>query len=182
MSGKDKAETQKATVLDDVARARTAILEAVNALPAGKRREVFLGVWSSYELVAHLIGWDYANIQAIDDILAGQLPHFYAHRDPDWRTYNAHLVSQHSKESWDELMAAVAESHERLMSVVRSLPAGELYRDRGLRFRGYKVMIGRLLEADVKDCMTHAAQVMAFKDQIKLSEQMSTQLQHRAAD
>lgn len=162
MSKKDKAETNKAKLLDDVARARVVILEAVNSLPHDKRREVFLGVWSSYELVAHLIGWDYANIQAIDDILAGRLPHFYAHHDRDWQTYNAQLVRQYSKESWDELMAAAAESHQRLMAVVRSLPADELYKDRGIRFRGWKVMIGRLLEADVKDCTTHAAQVLAF--------------------
>ena len=63
-------------------------------------------------------------------------------------------------------MAAADESHQRLMAVVRSLPAEELYRDRGIRFRGYKVMIGRLLEADVKDCMTHAAQVQVFRDQL----------------
>ena len=47
-----------------------------------------------------MIGWDYANIQA------GRLPQFYAH-----------LASEYSQESWDEL--------------------------------------------------THAAQVLAFKDQIK---------------
>lgn len=167
MTGKARAEAQKAKVLDDVARARFAILEAVNSLPADKRREVFLGIWSSYELVAHLIGWDYANIQAIADIQAGQLPQFYAYHDRDWQTYNAHLVSEYSNESWAELMAAAAESHERLMAIVRSLPADEFYKDRGIRFRGYKVMIGRLLEADVKDCTTHAAQVLAFREQIE---------------
>jgi len=129
--------------------------------PPDKHREVFLGVWSSYELVAQMIGWDYANIQA------GRLPQFYAHHDRDWQTYNAHLASEYSEESWDELMATAAESHQRLMAVVRSLPADEVYRDRGIRFRGYKVMIGRLLEADVKDCTIHAAQVLAFRDQIE---------------
>ena len=48
MSKKDKAETNKAKLLDDVARARVVILEAVNSLPHDKRREVFLGVWSTY--------------------------------------------------------------------------------------------------------------------------------------
>ena len=99
MTGKDKAETHKARVLDDVARARAAILAAVNSLPPEKHREIFLGIWSSYELVAHLIGWDYANIQAIADIQAGQLPQFYAHHDRDWQTYNAHLASEYSQES-----------------------------------------------------------------------------------
>ena len=162
MTTTGKAESLKSLRLDELGQARTTVLTALNSLPPDSRREPFLGIWSSYELVAHLIGWDYTNIQAIADIQAGQLPQFYAHRDRDWQTYNAQLVRQYSKESWDELMAAAAESHQRLMAVVRSLPADELYKDRGIRFRGYKVMIGRLLEADVKDCTTHAAQVLAF--------------------
>jgi len=164
---KHAPDVRKDKLLDDVENARVAMLAAVNSLPSDHRRAVFLGVWSSYELVAHLIVWDYANIQAIDDILADRLPHFYAHHDHDWRTYNAQLVREYSQESWEELMAAAAESHRRLLAVARSLPAEEFYKDRGIRFRGYKVMIGRLLEADVKDVMTHAAQVIAFRNQIK---------------
>ena len=167
MSKRNSPEALKVKLLDDVAQARAAILEAVNALPADQRRQAFLGIWSSYELVAHLIGWDYANIQAIDDILDDRLPHFYAHRDRDWQTYNAHLVREYSEESWEELMAAVAESYRRLVAVLRALPADELYKDRGIRFRGWKVLIGRLVEADIKDVTTHAAQVLAFKDQIE---------------
>ena len=41
MTGKDRAEAQKAKVLDDVARARAAILDAVNFLPADTRRTGF---------------------------------------------------------------------------------------------------------------------------------------------
>ncbi|MBP8950686.1 MAG: hypothetical protein KBG73_17705, partial [Candidatus Promineofilum sp.] len=96
---------------------------------------------------------------------AGQLPQFYAHRDRDWQTYNAHLVREYSKESWEELMAAVADSYLCLVTVLRSLPADEFYKDRGIRFRGWKVMISVLVEADIKDVTTHAAQVAAFKQQ-----------------
>ena len=54
----------------------------------------FLGHWSLMDLVAHLAGWDYANRAAIDAILAGRLPDFYARYDADWRTFNAELVAR----------------------------------------------------------------------------------------
>lgn len=167
MSKSIAAETRKTQLLDEVEQARKAMLDAVNSLPPDRRRDTFLSIWSSHELIAHLIGWDYTNIQAIGDILADRLPQFYAHRDRDWQTYNAQLVREYSKENWDELMAALAESFARLLAVLRELPAGEFYKDRGLRFRGYKVMIGRLIEADAKDVTTHAAQVMEFIEQAK---------------
>ena len=166
MTTTGKAEFLKAQLLDELERSRTTVLTTLNSLPPDSRREPFLGVWSCYELIAHLIGWDYTNIQAIADIQAGQLPQFYAHRDRDWQTYNAHLVREYSKDNWEELMAAVAESYQRLVAVLRALPADEFYKDRGIRFRGWKVLIGRLVEADIKDVTTHAAQVLAFKDQI----------------
>lgn len=165
MSKRSSSEARKVELLEDLECARAGVLDAIGSLPPAHRREPFLGIWSSYELVAHLIGWDYTNIQAIADIQAGQLPQFYAHRDRDWQTYNAHLVSEYSKDSWEELMAAVAESYRCLVAVLRALPADELYRDRGIRFRGWKVLIGRLVEADIKDVTTHAAQVRAFIEQ-----------------
>ena len=165
MTTTGKAESLKSLRLDELGQARTTVLTALNSLPPDSRREPFLGIWSSYELVAHLIGWDYTNIQAIADIQAGQLPQFYAHRDRDWQTYNAYLVREYSEESWEELMAAVAESYRCLVAVLRALPADELYRDRGIRFRGWKVLIGRLVEADIKDVTTHPGQVRAFIEQ-----------------
>lgn len=160
-------DVRKSQLLDGLEQARNGFLAELSSLPPEKRSEIFLGTWSAHDIVAHLIGWDFANIQATRDILADQLPHFYAHHDPDWRTYNAQLVREYSKESWEELMAAVAESYLCLVTVLRSLPADEFYKDRGIRFRGWKVLIGRLVEADIKDVTTHAAQVAAFKDRIE---------------
>jgi hypothetical protein len=139
------------------------LLAAVTLLPPEKQIEVFLGTWNVRDLLAHVIGWDYTNIQAAKDILAGQLPQFYAHHDHDWRTYNAELVREYGKENWDELLAGVANSCHELIAFFGTVPAEEFDEDRGLRFRGYKVTIARLLEADVKDVTAHAAQVVAFR-------------------
>lgn len=163
---KRTAEAHKAELLAEVLNARSKALNALHALPPDRRREPFLGVWSSYELVAHLIGWDFTNLQAVEDVLAGQLPRFYAHHDRDWRTYNAHLVATYAVEGWDDLLAAVADSHRQLMARLSELPAGEFEKERGIRFRGWKVTIARLLQAEAEDESTHAAQVTAFGERI----------------
>ena len=160
---KTALDIRKVQLIDGLQQARKGILAELSALPSEKRNEAFLGTWSAYDLVAHLIGWDFTNIQAAKDILADQLPQFYAHRDHDWRTYNAELVREYGQENWDEVLADVANSCHELIAFFGTIPAEEFDRDRGIRFRGYKVTIARLLEADVKDVTTHAAQVAAFR-------------------
>jgi hypothetical protein len=156
-------EARKAQLLDGLEQARNSILAEAGALLPQRQSEVFLGAWSAYDLVAHLIGWDFSNIQAAKDILDNQLPQFYAHHDRDWRTYNASLVQEFGKTNWDDLLVAVTDSHSQLMAFLQTIPAGEFDNDRGLRFRGWKVTIARLLEAEADDETTHAAQVAAFK-------------------
>jgi hypothetical protein len=160
-------EARKAQLLDDLDRVRNDLLSAATSLPPEKRSEVFLGVWNVHDLIAHLIGWDYTNIQAAKDILADQLPQFYAHHDRDWQTYNAQLVREYAKDNWDDLLAGAADSHAKLLSFLKAIPAEEFDKDRGIRFRGWKVTIARLLQAEAEDEATHAAQVAAFNEQIQ---------------
>ncbi len=158
-------EAHKQQLLTDLERAREAVIAAAAALPSEKRDEVFLGVWNIKNLLAHLIGWDYTNLQAIEDVLAGRLPRFYEHHDHDWRAYNAQLVRTYGHEDWQELVESAADSHRQLLAAVRALPAEELGRDRGIRFRGWKVTIARLLQAEAEDEATHAAQVKGFSEE-----------------
>lgn len=162
---------RKTQLLDVLEQTRIGFLTELSSLPPDKRSAVFLGTWSAHDVVAHLTGWDFANIQAAKDILADQLPQFYAHHDHDWRTFNATLVREHGQENWDGLLAGVANSCQELIAFFATIPAEEFDRDRGLRFRGYKVTIARLLEADVKDVSTHAAQVAAFREGGEMSTQ-----------
>jgi hypothetical protein len=160
------SEARKTQLLTDLDRVRNDLIITATSLPPEKRGEVFLGIWNIHDLIAHLIGWDYTNIQAAKDVLADQLPQFYAHHDRDWQTYNAELVREYSEDNWDDLIAGAADSHHQLMDFLREIPADEFQRDRGLRFRGWKVTIARLLQAEAEDEVTHTEQVAAFKEQI----------------
>jgi hypothetical protein len=159
------AEEKKARTLQALRDARQAVLAAAAAVPPEATDTVFLGEWSSQDIIAHLIGWDYANMQAAQAILAGELPAFYAHHDHDWRSFNAELVRRYRLERYEATIQAAWESHQALYDLVATIPAEEFERDHGVRFRGYKVTITRLLAADSKDGQTHARQLRGFASQ-----------------
>jgi len=161
------AQAKKDKVIAALVEARRKILDTAVALPPEKQDEVFLGIWSVKDLLAHLVGWDYTNLAAVQEILAGQLPSFYAHHDRDWRTFNAGLVAKYKREDFRDLLSSVQDSHQRLVDFLRTVPAEEFGQDKGLRFRGYKVTIARLLQAEASDEEVHHQQIQAWLHQPK---------------
>ena len=94
----NKAQAKKDEVISGLVEARACILAAATQLPVEKQDQVFLGTWSVKDLLAHLMGWDFTNVEASQEILECKLPSFYAHHDRDWRTYNAGLVERYKKD------------------------------------------------------------------------------------
>jgi hypothetical protein len=156
-------EDKKQQVIAGLVDARSKILASVAALPPAQQDVVFLGEWSVKDLLAHLIGWDFANLEATKEVLAGKLPSFYAHHDHDWRTYNARLVAEHKREDFAALLEAVEDSHRQLEEYLRTVPAEEFGKDRGLRFRGWRVTITALLKAETSDERKHHEQIEEFR-------------------
>lgn len=153
---------RKENVLSTLVEARQNILAGVSRLSEAQQNQVFLGIWSVKDLLAHLVGWDKANLRAAKSILKGQVPSFYEHSDRDWQTYNAMLVKKYRKDSFEELLASARDSHEKLIEFLRTVPPENFNKDFGVRFRGYKVTIQRLLEAETKDEQTHYQQITDF--------------------
>ena len=162
MSKRARDQAKKEEIISGLAEIRKEILDAASALPPDKQDEVFLGVWSVKDLLAHLVGWDYANAESIQAILAGRLPAFYEHYDRDWKTFNAQLIARHKKDDFAEFLASVENSHRALLELLETVPAEDVSRDTGVRFRGYKVTIDRTLEAEIKDEKVHHAQIEEF--------------------
>lgn len=153
---------RKDQVLSALVETRQDILAATSGLSEAQQHQVFLGIWSIKDLLAHLIGWDETNLHAVESILAGQVPSFYEHRDRDWQTYNAMLVKKHKKGSFKELLATMKASQEKLIEFLKTIPPEHFNKDFGVRFRGYRVTIQRLLEAEWKDEQTHLQQIVDF--------------------
>jgi uncharacterized damage-inducible protein DinB len=158
-----KAQAKKDKILADLIEARQNLLEAARSLSPAQQDEVFLGAWSVKDLLAHLVGWDYANLECAEAVPARRLPAFYAHYDRDWQIFNAMLVAEHKRDDFADLIALLAASHRKLMDVLRAVPAEDFVRDFGVRFRGYKVTIARTIEYEAKDERVHRQQILDFQ-------------------
>jgi uncharacterized damage-inducible protein DinB len=150
-------------IIAELAAARREILDAAAALPEVEHGTAFLGVWTVKDLLAHLVGWDYANLEGIAAVLAGRLPAFYAHYDADWRTFNAGLVCTYRRASLAESLAAAEESHQTLLAAAQAVPAADFVADHGVRSPGgRRVTLPMLLSAETTDEQKHAKQLRAF--------------------
>lgn len=158
----DIESKRKRAVISRLASARSQILNAVSLLKPGQEDEVYLGNWDVKDLLAHLEGWDYANIQAAQAILEGQLPSFYGFRDNDWKSYNDRLVNQYKIADLAELVESVKATNKCLLDLMETIPAEYFDRDFGVRYRGYKVTIGRLIEAEGGDEEEHYLQLVDY--------------------
>jgi uncharacterized damage-inducible protein DinB len=163
MTMRSTPQAKKEPLIAGLVAARQAILEAAAALPPDKQHDPFLGHWAIDDLVAHLAGWDHANLEGVRAILDGRLPAFYAQYDADWRTFNAGLVAQHKRATLAETLAEAEISHRALVEFVNAVPAEEIFRDHAVRSpRGRRVTIEMLLSVESRDERKHAGQVMAF--------------------
>jgi hypothetical protein len=158
-----QSQTRKEEIISALVETRQRILDEASSLPPAKQDLVFLGVWTIKDLLAHLAGWDCTNLEAAQSILRGELPEFYDHIDPGWKTYNARLVAEHKIDDFEALISSVAASQQALTTFLETIFAEEFDRDRGLRYKRYKVTIARLLQAEARDEKTHLEQIEEFK-------------------
>jgi hypothetical protein len=157
-------EEKKSKLLNQLLDVRGRILAKASRLPVDYADEVFLGTWSIMDLLAHLVGWDKTNLDAAKSILKGELPSFYAHYDRNWATYNAELVAKYRQDDLQEMIAKTKDAHRELMQFLKSIPASEMYKDRGIRVKGYKVTLARLLQVEKEDEEQHFQEISAFVD------------------
>jgi hypothetical protein len=152
-------------LIDDFVSTRRRIVAASLRVPAGLRDEPFVGVWGLKDLLAHLVGWDRTNLDAIHDFLAGRRPAFYDRYDPGWTAYNAELLGRHRVDDVDALLEALAASQRDVIEALRSLPEPELTRERARSRSGRPLSIAGLLRAAVRDEREHLRQIEAFVGQ-----------------
>jgi hypothetical protein len=157
------AQAKKDEIIAELRETRKKTLEVASALSPAQQDEEFLGFWSVKDLLAHLVGWDYANVEAVDAILAGRVPDFYSYHGHDWRTFNARLVAEYKRDDFDALVASMEESHQKLVQLLETVPAEEFEADKGVRFKGYKVTIARVIQGELDDERTHYVQIEEFR-------------------
>ena len=155
-------ELRKAALLEALQQARQRILQAAGRIPPAQQETPFVGAWSIRELLAHLAGWDDANREAIQALQEVRLPAFYAFHDRGWKSYNARLTAAYRQDDFEHLLESVRLTRQALLDALQAAPAAEFDLDRGVRFKGIKVTLRRLLEAETSDEEEHARQILAF--------------------
>ena len=138
-------------------------MRAAQRLPVKARDQVFLGVWSAHDLVAHLVGWDFANMDSVEDLRAGKSPRVYVYWTPNWVAFNARLVKHYKRDKWLETMQDARDSHAKLIAYLKQVPAADFERDFGVRSPGgRKITIAYHLQAEIDDEVKHLKQIQAW--------------------
>ncbi len=163
-------EEKRKALVDGFVEGRENLFILAGQFPIHLQDQVFLGTWSIRDLLAHLIGWDYSNLESIQAISTSRLPPFYEFIDKDWQTYNARLVGMYKKGDVSDLVQAGRASQKVLVDRLADLPAEDFYKDHGVRYRGYKVTIARLIEAETRDELVHLEQLNSFIATISATE------------
>jgi hypothetical protein len=125
--------SRKEEIINGLVEARKRIIETASKLPSEAQNQVFLGTWNIKDLLAHLIGWDYTNIEAVTDIRSAISPRAFEYWDPDWKKYNATLVETHKNEKMAKLLLAIQISHQTLIDFLAEIPAEDIEKDFGIR-------------------------------------------------
>ena len=159
-----KTENQpaKAALLNDFRENRATILACARTWPADQVETIFLGEWCVLDLLAHFSGWDDANREAVTAVQAGRLPEFYAHKDADWRSFNASHVRKYRRPNLAEQIELAEQTFGALMDSLMTLDAEAFNRDYGVRYKGWKVIIARLVESELHDERIHLEQMKTW--------------------
>ncbi|HWC30857.1 MAG TPA: DinB family protein, partial [Dehalococcoidia bacterium] len=111
-------------------------------------------------VIAHTVGWDYTNVEAIPDFAAGRLPAFFARYDADWGSINAELVARYRVEDWDALMQTLRDAQAAFVAALSDLNDTDL--DRRASWNGRRVSLRGMLRAISRDEAEHVRQIEAF--------------------
>ena len=131
-------------------------------MPAERRDEACVGVWDLKDLLAHLVGWDRTNLDALHDFVAGRRPAFYGRYNPGWIAYNAELVARYRLDDFNALLDSLAASQRDVVDALCALSDTDLTRERAIGRTGRPLTIAGLLRAAIHDEQEHLRQIEAF--------------------
>jgi hypothetical protein len=155
---------ENTALIDAFIRERESLLRAADAVAPDLRTMPFVGHWNLMDVLTHLVGWDYTNVSAIDELLAGKTPAFYGHYDRGWVSYNQQLLDRYGAEDWETLQVAMAHSQAAVVGKLRQLSDEEMTREIAAPARRRPLSIAGILRAALHDEREHLRQLRTFLD------------------
>ena len=111
-------------VVDDAlqhnAAARAELLDALDRVPEDRRTEVWYGIWSLKDILAHLVGWQEAWAVGLDQVASGERPALPGYEGDD-DSFNAKSVARFTDESWEQVLGALRTTREQHDEVARGI-------------------------------------------------------------
>ncbi len=153
------------TIDEQIAKFRRAVAE-LSATVEKLDFELFLhhpGTWSPRDIVAHLIGWNYAVVAGSEQLRRGELPFYDVDPGEGYRRVNAELVRRYSSTDRAVLLAELEVSAAALAGYLATLDAATWSRDSGVRHRGEALSILGTAGELIADYDHHRQQIDAWQ-------------------
>ena len=157
MTSKTRTQVELEALVAEFTRVRAELLYAVAMVPSHLRNEPFVGDWDVKDVVAHTVGWDYTNVEALPDFRDGRLPAFFVRYDDDWAAINADLIARHRLEDWDALIESLLESGQAFVNAMRLLCDADL--DNVTLWGERRISLRGMMRAVSRDESEHVTQV-----------------------
>ncbi len=107
------------------------------------------------DIVAHLIGWNYAAVAARTAIGRGELPASLVAPGPDFSATNARAMATYASRDKATLLAQLRDSAAAWDAMLRELPAAAWDETNGLQLGTWSVSNGNLVAALTEDYEHH---------------------------
>lgn len=162
MEAEFKEVTTKEQFIDNFRKARNKISEAVEGLSDIDLDKPVTGEFSSKDLLAHIIEWDWSAIYNSRLFLEGKDPDFSPDEDND--AFNEIAVSIWRNIPGSVVFEEFRQSTQAVLDYVDTLTEEDLFRDRGLRFEGAVVNPANFL-GEFEHDIGHAREIAEFRKQ-----------------
>jgi len=108
-------------LLEENARARAELLEAVDAVPAVLRLEPSIDGWSLKDVIVNIAAWQDGYAHALELMARGERPRVPDYEDSDIDAYNARRQQEAAADSWEQTLGRLRAARERHEAAVRGL-------------------------------------------------------------
>ncbi len=115
--------TSRDELLSAAAREYTAFRDALKGLDESRLSEVWLGVWSIKDIVAHISGWHRELVPALERIARGERPVREGVSYDDVNGWNARFVAARRGATAGDLFLELDRSHEAFLKAAAGVPA-----------------------------------------------------------
>lgn len=161
MSEKIEVAKTKEKFIERFTEARNKVVKAVADLSDSDLNRPVIGAFSSKDLMAHILEWDWSAINNSKLFLADEEPDFSPDEDND--AFNDIAISIWRNASGSEVLAEFGKSTQAVLNYVNSVTEEELFRDRGLRFEGKIVNLQWFLGEFDHD-LGHAKEIISWRE------------------